>query len=214
VTQTPTLPRGLSSAFHVAVSELGMCTAAWLFVEEVAAEGGPQLLEALRGSLGTDWPVLDTVIGASLAGAGRPELGVDRVLAALADVEQLVCVGLETAWLDALAAATDVPMAIVRQSVFSPDWARVSANYGARVTLVGLDAFQRFAGSRSALLTFSYAADDHTAHVLPAWVRVSGVDVRSQFRELVAWEVLHHPFERWPRWLVGVPTDGFSVVVR
>lgn len=211
---TVTLPRGLSAAFHVAVSELGMCTAAWLFTEEVAAEGGAPLVEALRDALGAEWPVLDTVAAAVLAGAKRPELGVDRVLSALTGVERIVCVGLETAWLDALAGATDLPLAIVRQSVFSPDWARVSSNYGDRVTILGLDAFQRLAGPRSALLTFSYGADEHTAHVLPAWVRVSGEDVRTQFRELVAWEVLHHPFQRWPRWLVGIPTAGFSAVVR
>lgn len=211
---TPALPRGLCSAYRVAVSELGMCTAAGLFVDEVAAAGGAPLVDALRGALGAEWPVLDAVAFARLEGQARPDLGVPRVLAALEGVQHVVCVGLEAAWLDALASATDTAISIVRQSVFSPDWDRVQANYGRRVSVVGLEEFQRLAGPRSALLTFSYAADEHVAHVLPAWVRVSGDDVRTQFRELLAWEVLHQPFHRWPRWLVGVPVAGFSAVIR
>lgn len=208
------VPRGTSAAYRVAAAELGMCTAAWTFVEEVDAEGGTPLVRALREALGPEWPVLDAVAAACLSGRARPRPDPERVRAALAGVEHVVCVGLEADWLDALAAASTARISLVRDSVLSPDWERVAANYDDRVALVGLDAFQRAAGPRSALLTFSYGADDHVAHVLPTWVRVSGEDVRTQFRELVAWEVLHHPFHRWPRWLVGVPTAGFSAVVR
>jgi hypothetical protein len=208
------LPRGLRSAFHVAVSELGMCTAAWLFVEEVAAEGGRSLVSELRRELGADWPVLDAVAAMHLEGRQRPDPDVRRLGPILEGAAQLVCVGLEAAWLDALVAETSTPVAVVRHSVFDPDWERVAANYGDRVTFEGLGTFQRLAGPRTVLLTYAYGADDVTTHVLPAWVRVSGEDVRTQFRDLVAWEVLHHPFETWPRWLVGVPTRQFTSVVR
>jgi hypothetical protein len=45
-------------------------------------------------------------------------------------------------------------------------------------------------------------------------VRVCGEDVRTQFRSLVAWDVLPHPFFVYPRWLVPAALSTFSAVVR
>lgn len=210
----PALPPGLGQAFKVAVGELGLCAASWLVVEEVEAEGGPALLALLRDELGRDWPVLDAVAAARISGAvaRAPDVGV--VLEAVGRAERIVCVGLEALQLDALAAASAIPIYVVRQSVFSPDWERLSANYDGRVRFESADTFQRLAGPRSALLTFCYGEDGSAAHVLPAWARVSGADVRAQFRSLLAWEVLHHPFFVYPRWLVSVPTASFSAVIR
>ncbi len=208
------LPGGVDAAFRVAVSELGMCAAAWMFVEEVAAVGGPDLVAELRLALGVDWPVLDAVASAWLSGEARPPLAIDAVLEVIGPASRIVCVGLEVEALDRLLEATDAPVWIVRESVFGPDWARVQANYEGRVGFEGLDTFQRLAGPRSVLLTFGYGTDDRSTHVLPAWIRASGEDVRTRFRSLVLWEVLHRPFQVWPRWLVEVPLEVFSSVVR
>jgi hypothetical protein len=73
---------------------------------------------------------------------------------------------------------------------------------------------QHWAGSRSALLTFVYRADDYHAHVGPAWLRVSGPDVRTQFRALVGWDVLGESMAVCPRWLLPTNVGDFSHLVR
>lgn len=207
------LPPGLGQAFRVAVAELGLCSASWLFVEEIADSEGPDALHALRDELGRDWPVLDAVAAARLEGARWVEPDTAAVLRACGRAERVVVVGLEARWMDALVRSTEVPLSLVRQSVFAPDWERVAANYAGRVEMEPMETFQRLAGPRSVLLTFSYGSDGGTTHVLSSWVRVSGEDVRTQFRALVAWEVLGRPFFVYPRWLVTVPCERFSARV-
>jgi hypothetical protein len=50
--------------------------------------------------------------------------------------------------------------------------------------------------------------------VLPAWVRATGEDVRTQFRSLLAWNVLQAPMFVYPRWLVEVDAASFTHVFR
>lgn len=208
------LPPGLHRAFQVAVADLGLCSAAWLFAEEAHAVGGPGMVTALRDALGSDWPVLDTVAAAKLEGASRPVPDATAMLRACGNATHIVCVGIEAHLLDALVRATPLPISLLGLSVFGPDWERVAANYGGRIRIEPLETFQRLAGPRSVLMTFAYGAAGDTTHVLPAWIRVHGEDVRTQFRSLVAWEVLDRPFFVYPRWLVPVPLSTFSDVVR
>ncbi|MCA9493945.1 MAG: hypothetical protein KC621_28640 [Myxococcales bacterium] len=211
------LPPGLGRAFGVAVAELGLRTASWIFVEEVGEVGGEAALNELRDCYGRDWPVLDAVAAAWQEGRRRRPLDPAPLLDALGSADRIVCVGIETEALDLLVQATTTPVHVVRQSVFGLDWTRFAANYEGRVGLEDLDTFQRLAGPRSVLLTFTYGTDaggdGANTHVLPAWVRVCGEDVRTQFRSLVGWEVLGLPFFVYPRWLVRVPTSSFSVLV-
>lgn len=210
---TATLPAGLSQAFRLAVAELGYVTASWLYVNEVRTVGGDALVRRLRDELGRDWPVLDAVAAAALAGA---PLVADPtpVVEACTGAARIVVVGIETAFLDRLVEALpDVRFTLVRQSVFGPDWERVSANYRGRVELEGLDTFQRHAGPKSVLLTFVYGVGSNTAYALPAWVRTSGEDVRTQFRSLIGWDVLGQGFHVYPRWLVEVPTSTFTRLI-
>lgn len=216
------LPRGLEQAFLLAAGELGMCTSAWLFCDEVEAHGGEAALEALREALGARFPVLDAVVSAKLEGASGPLVDVERVLDALSGARRVVLVGVEAVFLDALVARlAGVELFLLQHSVFQPDWQRVLANFGGRVRGVALGDFQRHAGASSALVTFVYGASpgaaarapSATCHVLPAWVRVSGDDVRTQFRSLVGWDVLRRPFFVYPRWLVEVSAQAFTEVV-
>lgn len=204
----------LRQTFLVASGELGMCSAAWLFVRTVAGEGDGYV-EALGDELGREFPVLHAVVGEWLSGHRDPPLDVARACAALDGVRRLVVVGVEAQLLDALVShlARDVEVALLDYSVLDMDVARVLSNWGGRLTLVSLASFQRQAGARSALLTFAYGHDDHSTHVRPAWLRVVGPDVRVQFRALVAWNVLRAPMALYPRWLVEVPSATFSAVV-
>lgn len=205
----------LEQAFRVACAELGHASAAWLFVTEVARDGGPVAAEALRDGLGRAFPVLDAVARRWLLGRGAPAIDPARVLEACEGAERVLVVGLEGAHLDALVPRLPrtARVGLVLQGTLEADWERVLANFGGRVEGAGLSDLQRWAGPRSVLLTFGYGVHGGRVHVSPAWVRVSGPDVRTQFRTLLVWDVLGAPMFVYPRWLVNVPVDDFSHVV-
>jgi hypothetical protein len=118
----------------------------------------------------------------------------------------------EATFLDALVERLDpaVKVAMIAHSPFSVDWNRVLDNYGGRIERVDLDTFQNWAGGKSALLTFAYGRVDSRTAVAPLWLRACGADVRSQFRALVAWNVLEAPLLLYPRWLVEIEADSFT----
>lgn len=203
----------LDQAFSLAAAELGMASAGWLFTEEVFHGEGAEGVQRLRDALGRKWPVLDAICAAWLSGARAPQVDAGALLSRLEGVTRVVVVGLEARWLDALMAAlpASVRVGLVKHSELSPDWERVSANLGGRVELLELDDFQAWAGQHSALLSFVYGAGGGAGlFALSAWVRVSGPDVRTQFRELIGWDVLRVPLSIYPRWLVAVSADDFT----
>lgn len=199
----------LSQAFRTAVSELGMASAAWLFAAETADHGGEAALAALRDDLGRQWPVLDMVCAAVLRGHPQPEVDVACLAPLWAGVERLVLVGYESLWVDALLAALPpgVQVALVQHGDPLTDWARLAANHGGRLVLLPQADFQTWAGSRSVLMTFVYGHSARQVFVLPAWLRVTGPDVRLQFRSLLGWQILDVPMDVYPRWLVAAEAD-------
>jgi hypothetical protein len=209
-----TLPEGLDQAFTVAAGELGMACAAWIFVENVAQEGGADGVSALRDVLGRPFPVLDAVAGQWLAGSKGLPTDPTPVLAACEGASELVVVGVEAFFLDALVARLppSTRCALLCHSPFDVDWDRVLSNHGGRVSRVDLASFQSWAGPRSVLLTFAYGAGGSSTYVLPAWVRATGEDVRTQFRSLMAWNVLQAPMFVYPRWLVEIDAASFTHV--
>lgn len=203
----------LGQAFRLAATELGMASAAWLFVAEVAAAEGDAGVASLRDALGRTWPVLDAVCAAWLAGARAPTVDAGEVLPILEDVTRVVVVGLETTWLDALVAALPAAtrVALVRHGDLAPDWRRVLSNYQRRVEPLELADFQAWAGPRSALVTFVYGkTDGEGTFANSTWLRVAGPDVRTQFRALIGWEVLRVPLEVYPRWLQAIDAEAFT----
>lgn len=203
----------LGQAFRLAASELGMASAAWLFVAETGAVEGDAGVATLRDELGRTWPVLDAVCAAWLGGRRAPVVDAGEVLPVLADVTRVVVVGLETLWLDALVGALPATtrVALVQHGELVPDWERVRSNFAGRVELLALADFQSWAGPRSALVTFVYGrSEGESTFALPAWLRVSGPDVRTQFRALLGWEVLRVQLEVYPRWLVAIEADAFT----
>lgn len=208
------LSASIEQAFHVAAGELGMCSAAWLFVREVAAEEGHAGVVALRDLLGRSFPVLDTVASRWLEGGTSPAVAPGGAVAACAGASRVVLVGMESDFLDLLVPRlVEMQLGLLCHSTFTVDWDRVLANYAGRLEPVNLDSFQRWAGPRSVLLTFAYGAHGNSIHVSPSWLRVMGDDVRIQFRSLVAWDVLRAPMYVYPRWLVEIPAAGFTQVV-
>jgi hypothetical protein len=209
-----TLPSGLDQGFSVAAGELGMCSAAWLYCELFSAEGGDDLVGQLRDVLGRAFPVLDAVAELWLSGQRGPELNVDAAREVCSRAERVVVVGLESRFLDPLVEGLGTTRcALLCHSAFDADWERVLSNYRGRLERVDLDGFQAWAGPDSVLLTFAYGVQQHSTHVAPAWVRASGEDVRTQFRSLLAWDVLGAPMFVYPRWLVEVPLHGFTEVI-
>jgi hypothetical protein len=208
------LPAGLDTGFRAAAGELGMATAAWLYVREVASVRGAEGVQSLRDALGRAYPVLDVVAASWLEGRHAPDVDLERALPAFAGVRRIVVASIESAFLDALVPALpQVSFALLRHRPFPVDWDRLKANYAGRLELVGLDDFQRWAGPRSALLTFAYGVTEHHAHVSPIWLRAAGPDVRTQFRALIAWDVTRAPMSVYPRWLVQVPLTDFTGVI-
>lgn len=191
-----------------------MASAAWIFVEEAGASGGDAAVHALREELGRDWPVLDAVCAGWLDGARAPAADCDELLSLLHGITRLVVVGLEARWLDALLRVLPetTRVAMVQASALDPDWERIAANYGGRLTLLELADFQSWAGPRSVLMTFVYGEAADQIFVLPSWLRVCGPDVRLQFRELVGWRILPLPMAVYPRWLAVEDTHTFTAL--
>lgn len=204
----------LSQSFHLAAGELGMATAAWLFAREVAAEAGDSGVGELRDLLGREFPVVDAVAQQWSEGRRAPSVHVSGVLAACANASQILVVGLETAFLDVLVPALSLPRVhLLAHGELETDWTRVAANYGDRIELCTLSSFQALAGRRSVLLSFAYGGNAHSTFVGSSWLRVAGPDVRTQFRDLVAWDVLGSGLYVYPRWLHPVPRADFTHVV-
>ncbi len=206
------LPPGLDQAFGAVAGELGQASAAWLFVRAVARCAGDAGVAALAEGAGASFVVLDAVARGWLGGLREPILDARPALEAVGKATRLVVVGVEASYLDALVERLDpaVKVAMITHSPFNVDWDRVLDNYGGRIERVDLDTFQNWAGAKSALLTFAYGREDSRTAVGPLWLRACGADVRSQFRALVAWNVLATPLQFYPRWLVEVEADTFT----
>lgn len=208
------LPAGLEQAFLLAASELGLCSASWLFVREIFGEVGDAGVNALSDELGREFPVLEAVCGAWLAGERQPTIAPDKVLARLTGATRVLFVGHESLWLDMLVEALPgAKLGLLTHSIFEPDWGRLLGNYQERVEPVAMGQFQTWAGPRSALVTFAYGLGHETVFVLPSWARVTGADVKAQFRTLLGWNVLPEPPSVYPRWLVEAPQTLFSDVL-
>lgn len=209
------IPAGAEQAFTVAAGELGFASASWLFVREAAEDGGDARVRALSDALGRSFPVLDAIATAWLEGDRGPRIDVDAVLAALDGSTRVLVVGIEADQLDALVprlpASTEI--ALLDHSAIAADWDRVLANFGGRVRRTALSSFHELAGARSAVLTFVYGHDGHNANVRPAWLRVLGPDVRTQFRAFVGWDVLPRPLYVYPRWLHEHPLAELTTLV-
>lgn len=206
----------IGQALRVAAAELGMASAARLFVREVAAAAGAEGVAELRDRLGREYPVLDLIAGRWLAaGDLGGELDVDAVALALAGVRRLVVVGIEADALDALLPRLDgVEVGLCTEGrALMPEWRRVLANYDGVAQAIGLADVALWAGGRSAILTFVYGGDRHVVHASPQWLRISGPDVRTLFRSLIAWDVLGEAPEVYPRWSAEVDRTTFSGVI-
>ena len=184
-------------AFTLAAAELGMATSAWLFAEEIHAIEGSEGVALLGDRLGRKWPVLDAICAAWLDGARPPKVCVQPLIDRLQGFRRLLRLGL------------------LRHSELLPDWERVASNLPSRVEFVDLANFQSWAGARSALLSFVYGCSNTSQDELfttTSWARVAGPDMRTQFRDLFAWDVLGVPLRLYPRWLVTVTPDQFTWV--
>ncbi|WP_437595750.1 hypothetical protein WMF28_24550 [Sorangium sp. So ce590] len=209
------LPPALGQAFRMVAAELGMRSAARLFLRELMGAGGAPLVGEARDQLGREFPVLDFVAEQWLSGGAEAPLDPAGVLDALRGVNRLLVVGLEADGLDALVPRlSGVEAGLVTDAGgLDPDFRRVLANYDGLMEPVGLSELHRWAGRRSALLTFVYGTDGHAAHVSPSWLRVSGPDVRTQFRSLIGWDILGRPMTVYPRWMVETSAGDFSCLV-
>lgn len=211
----PELSPRLGPAFLLAAGELGMASAAHLFVREIAASGGDALVRAAVDELGREFPVLGCIAGHRLSGVHEPIPAVDDVLVAVRGLTRLLVVGLETTWLDVLLpACRGVEVGILTDDMGpAADPRRMLANYEGLAVGVTLGELHRWSGRRSGLLCFVYGSDGHVVHVPGAWLRVSGPDVRTQFAALVGWNILGDAMELYPRWLAQTQASDFSTIV-
>lgn len=209
------LPASAPAAFRLAAAELGMCSAARLFTGELLAAGGPALLGEARDRLGSDFPILDFVASEALEGQRPAPIDAAPVARALREPLSVLVVGLEAFFLDALVPAIPgVRLGLVLgEGGLEADMRRILGNFNGRVEEIRVGDVQRWAGNKSALLTFVYGTHDPVAYVQPVWLRVAGSDIRTQFRTLVGWDVLGRPTSLYPRWLVEAPLESFSRVV-
>jgi hypothetical protein len=182
-----TLPPGAENAFQVASGELGMFSASRLFCRVLQETQGPTAIKALREELGTTFSVLDCVAARVLLGE-NPAPSVEALLSALSGCTKVLFVGVEVDCFDAILPRLSGKVGLLTENIFPADWRRVQANYPA-VSLVSLSELPAWAGSKSALVAYVYGSNEHIAHVSPAWLRVSGPDVRAIFRSLIGWNL-------------------------
>lgn len=201
----PSTPTLQAQAFRRAASELGMASAARLFVHETAEAEGRDGVARLRDALGRSWPVLDAVCAAWLADGPGPVPDAGPLATVLDGAQRVVLVGHEADWVDALRGwlAPGVRLGLLQLGDPITHWPRLLANHGGRIEGLSLETFQAWAGPRSVLMTFLYGESPGQVFVQPAWLRVAGPDVRLQFRSLVGWRILQAPLEVYPRWLVA-----------
>ena len=180
------LPRGIGDAFHLAAGELGMASASWLFIKEVADVGGAEAVLALRDALGREFPVLDAVAEEWIGGARDPRTDPGFVLDACRGATKLVVVGLESAFLDALVPRLgDTALVLVQQSSFEPDWSRVLANLGPHATGADLAGFQAH-GGRSSVTAFRGSSPRCSSPIRSRMVRSSSSAM--SIRPRVGWD--------------------------
>lgn len=207
----PTLPRGMANAFQIAAGELGMFSASRLFAKILQDSSGADGIEAMQEELGVSFPVLDFVASKTLNSA-LPGFDATLVVKACEGASRILIIGLEADCLDALVPLLQCKIGLLTENLFEADWDRILSNYPT-VEPVPLSSLQRWAGSKSALLTFVYGSDGHIAHVLPSWLRVSGPDVRVQFRSLLGWNLLGSTMRLYPRWLSEASATDFSQMI-
>ena len=205
----------LGAAFELASAELGFAAASWLFVEQVASAGGAPAVERLRDELGESFSVLHHVAERWLDGERARPVDTSAVTSALGGARRVLVVGVEASHLDALARdlAPDVRLGLLTYRMQRVDWDRVIGNHDGRVEPVDLGEFQGWAGARSAILTFVYGRRGDLANVLSAFLRVTGPDVRTQFRDIVGWDVLGAAPEVYPRYLVETSIRELTALV-
>lgn len=205
----------LGAAFELASAELGFASASWLFIEQTAALSGREAVAALRDELGASFSVLHFVATSWLEGERATPVETVAVRSALAGVRRVLVVGLEANHLDALARDLEpsVKIGLLTHRLQRVDWERVIANYGGRIEPVDLSEFQGWAGARSAILTFIYGTRGDLMNALSAFLRVVGPDVRTQFRDIVGWNVLSGTPEVYPRYLVETLTSELTALV-
>ena len=205
----------LGAAFELASAELGFSAASWLFVEQVATAGGDAAVQRLRDELGASFSVLHCVAERWLEGERASPVDTTLVTKALAGARRVLVVGVEANHLDALARdlPSDLRLGLLTYRMQPVDWERVVGNHNGRIEAVDLGAFQGWAGSRSAILTFVYGTRGDLANVLSAFLRVAGPDVRTQFRDIVGWDVLGAPPEVYPRYLVEASISELTALV-
>lgn len=207
---------GLEPAFRACAGELGLWSAARLFVNAAWEAGGADAVTALDEDLGGDYPVLEAVAQRALA-ASRPlpPPGVEALVTLCADLRRVVVVGIEADVLgplaDRLPATTDIQALV--DATFPVDAVRLTASWTPRVRLTDVGAFHRAAGGRSALVTCLYGADDYTAVVAPVWLRVHSPDIRLLFRSLVGVNLAGPRMGAYPRWLGETATADFTDLV-
>lgn len=207
---------GLVPAFQQSAGELGLWSAARLFVNAAFAAGGLEAIQTIDDALGDDHPVLEHVAQQALttqAPVAPPPL--DAVIDRCAGLRRIVVVAIEAEVLAVLVERlpADVDLIAIPDTMFPADRARLEASWTPRVRLTDLGAFQGAGGARSALLTPVYGADDFHAVVTAAWVRAHSRDVRLQFRRLIGVNLVGPRMAAYPRWLSETDRADFTDLV-
>lgn len=204
----------LAQAFAVAAGELGMVSAARLFIRTCAGAGGAEAVGCLLDQAGPSFPVLDAAARAWLAASTLPALDPAPVAALLARCSTIVVAGFESEALDRLCPAlADQSILVLTHGALPGDWERMLANYRGRLGAVDLDGLLDHAGAGSALLCFATGGQDGSLFVPESWLRVQGPDTRTLFSRLVAWNLLPCSFQRYPRWQAEVLATQFTDLV-
>lgn len=204
---------GLAPAFHQSAGELGLWSAARLFVNAAFAAGGLDAVKAVDDALGDDHPVLEHVAQRAIqTRMPVPPPLLDELVARCAGLRRLVMVGIEAEVLGGVIERlpADVDIVVIPDAMFPADRDRLVASWTPRVRLTDLGAFQGAGGARSALLTPVYGADDFHAVVTAAWVRAHSRDVRLQFRHLIGVNLVGTRMAAYPRWLSETDRADFT----
>jgi hypothetical protein len=205
----------LLEAFAVCAGELGMFSAARVFLRELASAPEAARTREIVSALSERYPVFDALAGGALARGSVEPIDPEPVASALRALGRVVVVGIEAHCLDVLLPRLlgTHKVALVPDIALDCDMDRLRANLPEQLALLDIGDFQKWAGRSSALLTTVYGADGFRATVCQAWLRAHGPDVRTRFRSIVGWNVLGPKMDAYPMWLAETDAADFTRLI-
>jgi len=202
----------IQRAYVMLAVEMGHIAAATAVYEQIVAHYGPDRARLILQRHGRAFPILSTM--ADEDGTRRVSKRIQDLNIQLSplfrDKTDIVCIGGETAWLDAAADRyADKTFHVIPHSS-AADLNRFLSNYGENVRVHDSVDLTHLYGTTSVIVTFAFGVTEHAFHTYPVTYRICGRDTRQAFSELIALDIVDSALRFYPADLVEMATDEMT----